>query len=396
MGRVLFIDLSNGISGDMFVAALVNMGIPRDVIECELPLLKLRGYKFVIKEETVAGIKGCSINIEVKKNDKTHRKFSEIKKLILDSHISDGAKRIAIDIFTRLANAESVVHSVKPDEVEFHEVGSIDSIVDIVASAVCINYLNCEEIIATTPILSTGSVKGRHGTIPLPAPSVVELLKGITVKFENRGYEMITPTGAAIITSIAKFTNDIPPLIIKARGYGFGTTRRKGYFPALIVYDAEYFSDAKLFTDIQVEATIDDMNPQIYSYLVERLFEVGASDVFITPVLMKKGRPAHNVTVIVEPKKMNDILGILFLESTTIGIRYNPINRVKLSREEQNIKTEFGIVRIKIARAGTDIINVQPEYEDAARIARETGIPLKEVLNRIITAYFSSGETTKC
>ncbi len=390
MGRVLLIDLTNGISGDMFVAALINMGVPRDIIECELPLLKLRGYKFIIKEEIVNGIGGCSVVVETKKGKKEHRKFYDIKKLILDSQISDGAKRIAVDIFTRLAEAEASIHSVKPEDVVFHEIGSIDSIVDIVAASVLLNYLNCEEILASIPVLSMGSVKSRHGVIPLPAPAVVELLKGSAVRFDNRGYETITPTGAAIISSVAKVVSDIPPLRIRARGYGFGSVRKKGYFPALVVYDTEYFSEVRNFTDVLIEATIDDMNPQFFSYIMERLFEAGACDVFITPVIMKKGRPAQNITVIVEPQRVNDILSILFLETTTIGVRYNTINRVKLDREEYNLETEFGMVRMKIARAGSDVLNVHPEYEDVANIARDRGIPVKEVFKRIMMTYWNS------
>lgn len=390
MGRVLLLDLSNGISGDMFVAALVNMGVPRDIIECELPLLKLRGYKFVIKDESVSGIGGNSVKVEVSKKDNTHRRFSDIKKLILDSEISSGAKRIAIDIFERIAQAESVVHSTDKEEVEFHEVGGIDSIVDIVAASILINYLNCDEILATTPVISSGSVKSRHGRIPLPAPAVVEILKGYRVKFENRGYETITPTGAAIIASVARVVSDIPPLTIKARGYGFGSTRKGSYFPALIAYDTEYISEVKSFTDIVVEASIDDMNPQMYSFVVEKLMMAGAEDVFITPIVMKKGRPAHNITVICEPKRVNDILGILFTETTTIGVRYDTINRVKLSREELVVKTELGPVRIKVAKIGTDVVNAQPEYEDIAAISRDSGVPMKEVYRIAVASYENS------
>lgn len=390
MGRVLLLDLSNGISGDMFVAALVNMGVPRDIIECELPLLKLRGYKFVIKDESVSGIGGNSVKVEVSKKDNTHRRFSDIKKLVLDSEISSGAKRIAIDIFERIAQAESVVHSTDKEEVEFHEVGGIDSIVDIVAASILINYLNCDEILATTPVISSGSVKSRHGRIPLPAPAVVEILKGYRVKFENRGYETITPTGAAIIASVARVVSDIPPLTIKARGYGFGSTRKGSYFPALIAYDTEYISEVKSFTDIVVEASIDDMNPQMYSFVVEKLMMAGAEDVFITPIVMKKGRPAHNITVICEPKRVNDILGILFTETTTIGVRYDTINRVKLSREELVVKTELGPVRIKVAKIGTDVVNAQPEYEDIAAISRDSGVPMKEVYRIAVASYENS------
>jgi len=390
MGRVLLLDLSNGISGDMFVAALVNMGVPRDIIECELPLLKLRGYKFVIKDESVSGIGGNSVKVEVSKKDNTHRRFSDIKKLVLDSEISSGAKRIAIDIFERIAQAESVVHSTDKEEVEFHEVGGIDSIVDIVAASILINYLNCDEILATTPVISSGSVKSRHGRIPLPAPAVVEILKGYRVKFENRGYETITPTGAAIIASVARVVSDIPPLTIKARGYGFGSTRKGSYFPALIAYDTEYISEVKSFTDIVVEASIDDMNPQMYSFVVEKLMMAGAEDVFITPIVMKKGRPAHNITVICEPKRVNDILGILFTETTTIGVRYDTINRVKLSREELVVKTELGPVRIKVAKIGTDVVNAQPEYEDIAAISRDSGVSMKEVYRIAVASYENS------
>ncbi len=386
MGRVLLLDLSNGISGDMFVAALINMGVPRDVIECELPLLRLRGYKFIIKEEKVSGISGCSVRVETGKKNREERSFSEIRKLILDSQISDGAKRIAVDIFSRLSAAEAEVHSEDPETVVFHEIGAVDSIVDIVAAAVCINYLNCEEILATTPVLSTGSIRSRHGMIPLPAPAVVELLKGNTVRFERREYETVTPTGAAILASVAKFVTDIPPLVIKSRGYGFGSIRKKGYFPALAVYDAEYFSEVRNFTDVKIEATIDDMNPQIYSYLTARLFEAGAADVFITPVIMKKGRPGQNITVICDPSRMNDVLGILFLE-TTIGLRYSTVSRVKLACEEVSVKTEFGIVRVKVAKAGSDILNVHPEFEDVVRLASESGISFKEIFNRALMAY---------
>ncbi|MGC8928351.1 MAG: nickel pincer cofactor biosynthesis protein LarC [Myxococcota bacterium] len=392
MGRVLLLDLSNGISGDMFVAALINMGVPRDIIECELPLLRLRGYKFVIKEEKVSEISGCSLKIEVTRKEMVHRSFADIKRLILDSQISDGAKRIAIDIFTRLAEAEATVHSKKVDEVIFHELGAVDSIVDIVAASICLNFLNCEEIIATTPVISTGKVKSRHGVLPLPAPATVELLKGYTVRFEERGYETITPTGAAIVSSVAKIVKDIPPLMIKSRGYGFGDIRPKGYFPALVVYDTEYVSEIRGLSDIQIDATIDDMNPQMYPYIIERLFGVGVNDVFITPVIMKKGRPGQNITVICEPAKMNDVLSILFLETTTIGLRYNTTNRVRLDTKFVEVKTEFGIVRMKVAKVGSDVVNVHPEYEDLVRVAKSSGVSIKEIYKSALIAYENRGK----
>ncbi len=390
MGRVLLIDTSSGISSDGFVAALLDANIMQDAIECELPLLNLRGYKFVVNKETRDSASGTTVKIEARKNKVESIKYRDLKRLILDSQIGAGARRVALDIFAKLSDAEAIYRSCDKDDIEFIISGVVDSVVSIVASAICINYLNCEEIISTYPVIPLGKVDNRKKQRIIDQ-SVFEILKGIPVKFQSTGAGIITPAGAAILSSIARFASEIPPLSIKSRGSGFLNSKKEGN-SYLTIYEAEHITRVSNFTDVMIDAIIDDLNPRFSSYLLSRLSLKGVHSVFTEQIFTGAGNVAQKINVVCEPGVMNDILGILFTEASVSAVNYNLINRVGVSSDEKIVRTEFGPVRFRLLRIGSDYVNARPEYEDIFRISIEQGIPVCEVYRIAITAYESSGE----
>ena len=283
-----------------------------------------------------------------------------------------------IRIFTRLAGAEAKVHGTTPEKIHFHEVGALDAIVDVVGTCIGFEHLNVERIVSTPLYLGTGTVKCSHGLMPVPVPAVVELTKNIPVVRTTIDGEITTPTGAAIITELSSSYGDLDNFTADITGYGAGARIRSELPNVLRITLGSTSQTFEEDRSVVIETNIDDMSPEIFGYISDRLFEAGAKDVYMIPILMKKGRPGTLLSVLTDESCMNTVINILFSETTTIGVRINRVLRKKLTREERTVPTEYGNIRVKVAFIdGSE--RVAPEFDDCARIAREKGVPILKV-----------------
>jgi len=403
----------------MTVGALLEVGVDFHALSVELSKLGLRDYRLHESKVVRNGLAARKFDVAVlKSNDVArvahqaesqgsvskkaartptdsrkgsahqhrHRSLREIMEIIETSSLRAGAKNIARRIFERLGAAEAKVHDVPIEEVHFHEVGAVDSIVDIVGSAICFDWLGVDQIIASPINVGAGFVDCDHGRFPVPGPATAELLKGIPIYSEGPKVELATPTGAAIISTVASGFRRLREFQSTSIGYGAGTREIEGFPNVLRVmvgeeptsHDSTSGGAAEIVQII--EANIDDMNPQIYGYFLEKALSLGALDVYLTPVQMKKNRPGHCLTVICEPAKEEVLTRLIFAETTTIGLRVHGANRRVLDRSMDTIETRFGKIRVKIARLNGSVLNVGPEFDDCQRLAQAKGIPLKEIL----------------
>lgn len=376
---ILYFDCFSGISGDMAVGALLDIGVPKDYLIENLKSLNIdEEYEIEIKKSNKNGIEGMDFYVFLKEENIHHheRNLKDIINIIDKSAISEGAKNIAKRIFNIIAEAEAKVHGKSIDEVHFHEVGAVDSIIDIVSVAVCIDYLKPDKIVSSYVNTGSGFVKCQHGILPVPAPATINILKDVPIYSDERKFELTTPTGAAILKGLCtEFVEGIN-MKVKAVGYGCGKKNTEKPNVLRVVLGEEDKEEVVL-----IETTIDDMNPQFYGYVMDKLFEKGALDVYLTPVYMKKNRPGVVISVLAHENKEKSIVEVLFKETTTIGIRKFKIKRYELQREIKRVGTELGDVNFKISKYDGKIVNVSPEYEDLKRIAREKGVPLKDVYN---------------
>lgn len=377
--KTAFLDAFSGLSGDMIVGAMLDAGADFDQLRAALTSMPLDGYQLSIRGKTVSGISALKFDVQAAPRQ-PERHLDEIREIIERAPALDlTVKDRALGIFAVLAEAEAKVHRTSPNQVHFHEVGAVDSIIDVVAAAWCFERLAIGAAFVSALPMGKGFVRSRHGVIPVPAPATAELLAGFPVRMSDGESEMVTPTGAAIVRALAKPAPPAMDLRVERVGYGAGTKD----FPdrpnvlRLMLGDREslYHTDEL----IEIQANIDDVNPQIYDLLVERLFEAGARDVTLTPTIMKKGRPAIIVAVLAEPADRERIAAVLFAETSTIGLRYHPVSRLKLARETIEVDTRWGRVRAKVSRGG-EALTISPEYDDCKRLAREHRVALRTVL----------------
>ena len=299
--------------------------------------------------------------------------------MIRNSDLSGDVKAKSESIFVRLAEAEARVHGTSPEEVHFHEVGAVDSIVDIVGSVIGVLAMGIEKIYASPLSLGRGLTKSAHGVMPLPAPATAELLKGIPVRQTDIGSELVTPTGAAIITTLAESFCTVPEMVIDKIGYGAGTKDLTEQPNLLRVFMGRVVNRYEQDTITVVETNIDDMSPQVYDFLIDKLLGVGALDVFLTPIMMKKSRPAVKLTALVDSRHVQKACACILAETTTLGVRIYETNRKKLSREMTDVDTEYGKVSVKLGKIGDEVIKILPEYEDCKRLAEEKSVPIARV-----------------
>ena len=380
--KIAYIDCFSGISGDMFLGALIDLGFPRTLLRQELKGLPLGSYTIKITPQQRLHITGCRVEVLVTLTRHHHRNLSAVTRIITKSHLSKEVKDLSISVFQRLAIAESKIHRKKLSEVCFHEVGAVDSIIDIVGTALAINYFKPDEVYSSPLPLSAGFTTCQHGLLPLPAPATIELLKGVPVHGTSHHTELVTPTGAALLTSIAQHYGHLPPMKIMKTGYGVGSAQFKDTPNLLRIILGERSS---LETDqvLILEANIDDMIPEIYEYLMEQLFNKGALDVSFSAIQMKKNRPGILIRVICPPEKKPELAKIIFQESTSAGIRYYHADRIKLPREMKEISTPFGKLSIKVLKDSDGICYASPEYEQLKKIAKKHAIPLKTVYQEV-------------
>lgn len=378
--NILYFDCYAGISGDMTVGALLDLGVPFDVLRDQLARLPLprSSYALSAEETRSRGIRAVKFTVRVA-GEQPHRHYADIAGMIEQSSLPAEVKEQAGRIFLRLAEAEARVHGVEVDHVHFHEVGALDSIMDIVGTAVCLHYLKVERICVSPVPLGGGFVDTCHGRLAVPAPATAELLRGLPVHGELGHGERVTPTGAAILASLADGFERPPAFTVERLGCGAGE-RDFGDVPNVLRLFLGMASPSPAGDEIRVlETHIDDGNPEILGFLLDRLLEAGALDVAFSPVQMKKNRPGVRLTILSPPEVLDTLARMVLLESSAIGVRYYAAQRLKLERSLEERDTSLGMVRVKVIRDAGSVVRIVPEFEECRRIARERGIPLQDV-----------------
>jgi uncharacterized protein (TIGR00299 family) protein len=381
--KIAYGELIGGISGDMFVAALIDLGLPLGKLMAELK--KIPTLKFDIKagKKNVHFIRATQFHVVCPAND-APRTWQQIRQLIERSKLAAEVKDTGLSIFTKLAQAEAKIHGVAVDKVHFHEVGATDSIVDIMAAAIGIRELGINVLHFSRIPLGHGVTRSQHGPLPVPGPATLELLKGLPVFGVDVEGETVTPTGAAIIRTLGKNFGDQPSMTIEKIGYGTGEKEfpnRPNLFRLVIGESGSSLQHEEMLV---METNIDDMNPQYFDHVMERLFAAGARDVFLAPVQMKKNRPATLLTVICESAKRDVLAAIILQETTSIGVRYHSVSRLILKREAKKITTRFGAVKVKIVEQPDGTKRAAPEYDDLKRIAAAKNLSLKIVHDEVM------------
>lgn len=388
--KICYLDAFSGISGDMTVGALIDAGADVHVLIQSLEALAT-GAKFEVERTKRRGIAASKFRVVAAGESNTHRHLHHILDLIAKSGISPRAKQNASAVFQRLGEAEAKVHDIPIEKVHFHEVGAVDSICDIVGACLGFDLLGIGGIYCSPVNVGSGTVKTEHGVLPVPAPATAELLTGKPIYARGPSLELTTPTGAAIAAALATEFGALPPMRVVATGFGAGDYDFPEHANVLRVLIGAASNAEESTTVAVLEANIDDSTPQVLGYAMERLFEAGALDVTLASVLMKKSRPGTLLSVIARPEDRETLARIVFEETTTLGLRiYSAERRVK-ARHSVEIATPHGTVRIKIAENGS----FAPEYEDCRRLARETGVPLKQILAEAGMAYLKSGLSEK-
>ncbi len=384
--RIAYFDLISGISGDMTVAALLDLGVPRPRLREELDKLKGIDFRIRVGRKTVNGIRAGRFQVIAGK-DQPGRRWSGIRRLIQRSGLSADVRARAIAIFSKLAEAEAKVHGVSPEDVHFHEVGAVDSVVDIVAVAIATCHLDIDAFACSTVPLGRGLTGSLHGVLPVPAPATLELLEGFPVEDAGLEAENVTPTGAAILSALVSRKGEAVPMRIERTGYGAGTLEFPDRPNVLRIVLGE--AELGLGHDrmLVMETHIDDMNPEIYDYVMERLFAAGARDVTLSPVQMKKNRPGTLMRILAEPRLRDALAGIVLRETSTLGVRCYPVHRLVLQREVRKLKTRLGAITVKVAQEPGGGTRATPEYEEARKLAVSKKVPLKAVYDEVTRCY---------
>ena len=393
--KIAYFDCFMGISGDMTLGALIDAGADPSLLIEKLDGLGLGGYRIEIAKKITGHIRATDVDVIFDSHDHHgqnenghhhgHRHLPEITEIINKSDLSARVKKTAINIFQKLAQAEAKVHGSTPEEVHFHEVGAIDAIVDIVGSTICLELLNWPKVVSSPMPTFHGYAKGAHGVFPLPAPAAAEILRDVPWRKLDMEGELVTPTGAAIITEIASDFGGQPPMTIEKIGYGSGKSDF-GRMNALRVMIGEQL-DGESNSVTVIETNIDDFNPEFYETAMEKLFAAGALDVFLTPIQMKKNRPGIILSAICNSHKAQELAAIILRETSTFGVRMSQKERICLKRRNEQVKTEFGAIRIKVGELNDQAMSVSPEYDDCKKAAIEHNVPIKLVYEAVQVAY---------
>jgi uncharacterized protein (TIGR00299 family) protein len=386
--KILYFDCPMGISGDMCLGSLIDLGVDLRLILRGLKCLGLKGFEVKVRKEERHSISATSFRV-VCGDSRKHRSFGHIKDMIGRSPLKDEVKGLSIDIFRTIAKAEGKIHGVPPLEVHFHEIGALDSIVDIVGASIAIDSLGIEMFCSSPIPLGSGWVSTMHGTLPIPAPATLEILKGVPIGASDAPFELTTPTGAAIIKTLSRAYGAMPPMAVEGIGYGAGKKdfRERANVARVVLGEALKGMVPSEGDVVVMETNIDDLSPQVAGYLMERLYEAGALEVFYTPVQMKKNRPGVLLTLLAEEKVAETLLNVIFTESTSIGVRTCQARRHCLERRLETVKTGYGPVTVKVSIMDGAVVNVQPEYEDCRRLALKRGAALKDVMDAARSMY---------
>jgi pyridinium-3,5-bisthiocarboxylic acid mononucleotide nickel chelatase len=377
--KTLYFDCFAGASGDMILGAMVAAGVEPAYLREQLSLLPVSGFDVSFETVNRSGLSATYTRVDTAHEHK-HRHLSDIKQIIEASALSDAVKQRAVQIFTRLAEAEARVHNEPVDHVHFHEVGALDAIVDVVGAAICFDALQIDRFICSPIHVGSGMVKMAHGKFPVPPPAVTELLKGVPFYATEIKGELLTPTGAAIITSVCSEYGPIPRMITEKSGYGAGTREYQDFPNVLRVLIGETedagATDERLW---MIETNLDDASPQIIGYVMDRVLESGALDCFFTPVQMKKNRPGVLLSVLCGAGEKETVMKLLFTETTTLGVRSYEVTRRALQRSVVRVETQYGPIDVKVAHLDGRVVNEMPEFEQCRQAAANANVPLKIV-----------------
>ena len=381
--KVAYFDCPSGAAGDMIMASLIDAGAPVDRLREELAKLRLPGWELSVREVMKGPFRATKVDVVIDRSaHRAHRSLSDILAILDASTLPAEIKARAARIFTRLADAEARAHGTTREAVHFHDVGAVDAIVDVVGGVIALSLLGVERVHCSALPIGGGTVNGPHGRIPIPGPGTAELLRGFPVVDTGVQAELVTPTGAAILTTLAEGAGRMPAMTVASVGYGAGTMELPAIPNLLRCFVGEASTDPGDETVIQLETTIDDMSPQLYEPLMERLFEGGALDVFLTPVIMKRGRPGVVLTALCAPERLGELSRRLFEESSTIGVRWAERRRARLERRMVTVQTIYGPIACKVSSFEGRPLTVTPEFAEVARIAGEKSLPVREVLDQ--------------
>jgi len=393
--KLAYFDCFSGISGDMALGALVDAGCVVDHLRAELRALQVPGWELSAEKVWKNGIAATYIKVRTE-DQSQHRSLSAILEILEKSELTAQVRQRAAAIFTKLGEAEARVHGVPLEKIHFHEVGAVDAIVDIVGACVGFHALGIEKFACSALNVGGGTAKMAHGVLPVPAPATANLLQGKPTYSNGVQKELVTPTGAAIVATLCDSFGPQPPMSVSAIGYGAGAADLEGQPNVVRIMIGEAVEKIVAGFDEEIaviEANLDDMNPQIYGYFLEKALSAGALDVYTTPVQMKKNRPGTLLTVLCKPQDTNTLMSLVFAETTTFGARTYRAQRRTLPREFLSVATAFGDVRIKISRVNGRILHVAPEYDDCRKLAVEKNVPLQRVISEALRAYEAGGKT---
>ncbi|MFZ1745083.1 MAG: nickel pincer cofactor biosynthesis protein LarC [Nitrospirales bacterium] len=392
MNRHLHIDAFSGVSGDMFLGALVDTGVPLSALKNGLKSLGIKGYRLREQQVIRNSIRATKVDVDIHKGFTKPLSLSAIRKTLGNSRLPDAIRTQALHTFQLLAEAEGKVHGQEPNKVHFHEVGVIDSLVDIVGTLLGFAHLNITTVSFSPINLGAGTISTAHGLLPVPGPAVAHMAQGIPILSNGPAIEFTTPTGIALVKTLSQDCKPLPPLTPQTVGYGAGTADPHGWPNVLRLFVGIQESDSLNHTDrvFQLETNIDDMNPQLYEVIMERLFEAGALDATLTPTIMKRSRPGTIVTVIALSQDLQALQSLLFSETSTLGIRIQEMDRAILPRSFQTIKLLGGSVRMKIAGLGQGRSKVTPEYRDCVTLAERTKQPVQAIIDLARRTYVSA------
>jgi uncharacterized protein (TIGR00299 family) protein len=379
-----WLDLSAGASGDMLLGALVDAGVPLEVLQTAINALPVERIRLEVETTTRHGLGATRVHVHAPASSE-HRTWADVRGILADAGLPAPVREGALAVFERLAVAEGRVHRVDPDQVHFHEVGALDALADVVGVIAGFAELGLDRLAASPVALGSGSARGAHGVVPIPGPAVLELLLGIPVVAGAVPAEMCTPTGAALVAHLVDEWTTLPPMHVLRVGTGAGG-RDPAELPNVVRLALGTPGEALRATPVVLEANVDDLDPRLWPGVLDTLFAAGASDAWLTPILMKKGRPAHTLSVLCGPDRIPAVQAAVFATTSTIGLRIVPVGKVALERTQATVDVLGGRVGVKLAVDGGRVVNVSVEYEDVAALARDSGLPVKEVLRAATAA----------
>ena len=382
--KIAYLDCFSGISGDMFLGALLDAGFPLKVLKQRLKTLPLNNYHLEASRESRNHIFGSRFSVKLQQTEQVPRNLGMIRGIIQSGDLSSTVKTKAVEIFERIADVEGKIHNIAPEEVHFHEVGAIDSIIDIVGTLIGIEHLKLGSFYASHVPMGSGFVETAHGTIPVPSPATIELLKGFPIYDSGIRHEMVTPTGAALLSSLVSSFGPIPPIIVQTVGYGAGKKDFHEQPNLLRILIGKQQSGQDVETVVVLETNLDDMNPEWVGHLMDRLFDAGALDVVFSHVHMKKNRPGVKVQVIGQPDNRQPLMDILFRESTTLGVRFHYTHRQVLKLTAVEVESPWGKIKVTEVLNRDGVSFFQPEYEVCRKVALEHDLPLKDIYSWVM------------